>query len=163
PSRFLDQPLLFRIEQVADEEINLEVWTAFPEPGAGQLGLEFASIGGRKQMAFDVVRLVDVGLDEGDAADARVAAEQVEHRHSALEKGKKLLVEFLVQKPEGVTLGHVSCLSSIGSPAAPCMPTLAVVRLAARRVTTRLLACCFCGILGNVFCWTRAGKDALAL
>ena len=36
-----------------------------------------------KQMALDVVRLVDVRLDERDVGDARIAAEQVEDRHPA--------------------------------------------------------------------------------
>ena len=37
----------------------------------------------REQVAVDVVRLVDVGFDERDAGDGRVAGEQVEHDHPA--------------------------------------------------------------------------------
>jgi hypothetical protein len=34
-------------------------------------------------VAFNVVRLVNVRLDEGDALDPRVAANHVQHRHPA--------------------------------------------------------------------------------
>ena len=63
---------------------NVEVGPALAQPLARPArAFEPADGGRREQVAVDVVRLVDVRLDERDARDARVAGEQVEHGHPA--------------------------------------------------------------------------------
>ena len=54
-----------------------------PQPVGGQVGLGPADLATAEEVPVDVVRLVDVRLDEDDAADGRLAAEQVEHDHPA--------------------------------------------------------------------------------
>src|SRR5579883_3196840 len=71
-----------RIAQIARQEIHHEIRPAFEQPAAGQLGLRLAHGRERKQMALDVVGLVNVRLDERDAANLWVPAEHVQNRHS---------------------------------------------------------------------------------
>ena len=78
-----DVRLVGRVHQIADEQAHFQVGPAFLEPALGEDRLAFADGGERKQMAFDIVRLVDVRLDQRDARDPRIAANHVEHRHPA--------------------------------------------------------------------------------
>ena len=75
--------LMRRVHEIADERINHQIGPAFAQPIAGKDGLELADGRKRKQMAFDVVRLIDVRLDERDVSDARVSTKHVENRHPA--------------------------------------------------------------------------------
>jgi len=80
---FLDGPLLRRVEEVAFQETNVEIGPAVFEPAFGESGFRFANGAERERMALDVVRLVNVRLDQRNARDARVAAEHVQDGHAA--------------------------------------------------------------------------------
>src|SRR5207237_1067612 len=67
-----------RVEQVRVQEVDVEVRPPFLEPPLRQFRLGLADGAEREEVALDVVRLVDIRLDQRDAGDARVATKHVE-------------------------------------------------------------------------------------
>jgi hypothetical protein len=70
------------IKQITGEHIHGKVGAAFLEPLCGKSGFTLPDGTVRKEMADDVVRLINVRFDERDARDALIPADDVQNGHA---------------------------------------------------------------------------------
>src|SRR6185436_7853347 len=72
-----------RIAKIDDETMNNQIGLNFEQPSFRKERLRLTNIAWRKEMATDVVFLIDVGLDQCDFRNAPLARDQLENRHTA--------------------------------------------------------------------------------
>ena len=137
------QTILHRgIQHVPGKRLHLQIGAALFQPSLRQLGLWLADCGNGKQMPLDIVRFVNIRLDQGDARDARFAAEQIEHRHPAAAGAN--LDEMGHWHPPGPWISHGAALRPGNRRALTSLPAAAIRRSHARSrsrpASARLLA-----------------------